>query len=228
MVVEALAPALPEKPEALAWPDKARAVKIVDQVSYDLATGMLGDVVALRKSIVDDFAEPKKKAFEAHRAVVAQETRYLQPLQEAEQILKRSIGDFAAEQERLRRAEEERLKQEAIKREQEERLAAAVDAEQSGATAEEVEAVLEVPAFTAAAVIAQPTYSKAQGVSTREVWSAQVVNVRMLCRAVADGVIAENVITPNMTALNGLARSLKSGFQVPGVKAVRTNTVAVR
>lgn len=57
---------------------------------------------------------------------------------------------------------------------------------------------------------------KVEGVSHRKLYKAKVVNLRELARAVADGAVPESYIEPGQTVLNGVARSLKEAFNVPG------------
>jgi len=66
-----------------------------------------------------------------------------------------------------------------------------------------------------------PTFTKTKGFSSRENWSAEVTDIKALCRAVADGKTAENLVGANMPALNQMARAMKQAFNVPGVRAVK-------
>jgi hypothetical protein len=56
----------------------------------------------------------------------------------------------------------------------------------------------------------------------KDSWSAQVINLRALCLAVAEGAAPEELVMPNQVALNFLARSAKSTLTIPGVAAVNT------
>ncbi|NBW10803.1 MAG: hypothetical protein EBR82_22525 [Caulobacteraceae bacterium] len=113
----------PQFPEALTWPEKAKAIAITDQPSYDLAAGMKLDLTALRKKIVEEFAPMKEAAHKAHKAITSKEAEYLAPLVEAEGLLVAGLKRFMAEQERIRQehqraieAEQRRLEEEDRKR----------------------------------------------------------------------------------------------------------------
>lgn len=212
---------------ALSWPEKAKAVVVKDQAGYDNAVAMGQDVVTLRKEIEKEFADPKKKAFEAHRAITAMEKKYLDPLVQAETILKDSIRKFTAEQERIRLENERILREQQARMEEEARLAAAVEAEQAGATEAEVQAVIEEPVYVAP-VIAAPTFAKASGTSNPVTWSAQVVDMKKLCAEIAAGRQPETLLVPNQPVLNKMAVALKSALSIPGVKAVSTQGVRFR
>lgn len=164
----------PAFPEALTWPQRAKALTVADAAGYAVAADMKLNLAALRKKIVEEFAPMKEAAHRAHKAITTKEAEYLKPITEAEGIVASAIKAFIAEQERLRRieqarleaearkaAEEARLKQEAeakvirdeeirlhaeaVERENTERLRLALAAEASGATADVVDAVLAVP-----------------------------------------------------------------------------------
>jgi hypothetical protein len=163
----------------------------------------------------------------------------------AEQRRKEEEARRLAALEAQRREEEARRKaalalEEQRRKEEEARLKAAVKAEERGAapevvqaileqppsiTTEEVQAVIETPVYVAPRPV-QPSFKAASGVVTRETWRAEVTSIRELCKAIAEGRASENFVTANMTALNQVARAMKTTFNVPGVRAVPETGVA--
>lgn len=212
---------------ALSVRNEARALQIVDQSSYDLAAAKFGAVSALEKEIAGHYGPLKQKAFESHRAICSAENSMLLPVREAKQILSRSIGAWDAEQERKRQEEQRRLEEEARKRADEEALRSAVEAEEVGATEEEVEAVLSTPAPMMRAQ-AGPTYVKASGVTTRELWTAELISLQVLVKAAAENPAYLPYLAANMPALNSAARAQKQAFRIPGVKATYQRIAAGR
>ena len=213
--------------KALTWPETARAIKIVDQDTYSHAAMLLVDIASLEKEIVDHHKPIKAAAFAAHKAATAAEKRLLDPLTEAKQIVKRAVGTWEDEQERIRREIERRAQEEARRQEEEMRLALAVQAEEAGATEETVAEIVEAPLSMPAPVVPM-TFDRTKGVTTSKRWSAQLMNLKQLCRAVADGTVSTELVQPNMTALNAMARAMKSTMNIPGVRAVTETSVAVR
>jgi len=202
---------------ALAVRDEVTVLKIVDQATYDLAADKFRAAANIEKQIKDHHAPLKKKAHEAHKAICDAETKLLKPVIEAKTFLSRIIGEWDTEQERIRQAEQRRLEEEARRLADEEALESAIDAEQNGADAEEIEAVLSSSA-PVQKVTAAPTYNKS--VSTRENWSAQVISLRELVKAAAANPAYLCYLQPNESVLNAAARSQKNVFAVPGCKAV--------
>ena len=233
------------------------------------------------------FADPKKKAHEAHKAIVSAEKKHLDPLLAADKILKDKMVAWKEEQERIRKAEEERIRREreeeerkrreALEKElaekrriEEERLAkeraeaeavrkkaedealekarkleeagakeeaeralkrAAAQAELDRIMAETREAerkleaareeerlreIAEAPVYVPEVIL--PPAPKVSGFSTAKIWSAEVKDLRLLCRAVADGKVSTEAVLPNMVFLNRIAKAHKTeDFGYPGV-----------
>lgn len=203
---------------ALSIRDEARSIHIKDQETYNTAAVKFNAVSALEREITGHYAPMKQKAHEAHKAICEAEKTMLGPVQEAKRILSRSIGAWDAEQERKRQEEQRRLEAEARRIAEEEALAAAVEVEQAGASPEEVEAVLSTPAPIMRPTAA-PTYERASTVSTREMWSAELVSLQALVKAAAANPAYLPYLQANQTALNATARAQKAAFSVPGVKA---------
>jgi len=151
-----------------------------------------------------------------------------------------------AEEDRLRKIEEERITEERRKEqerleaerkvEEDRLLAEAIAAEERG-DKETAEILTEAAATTSgnfrqesAALAQEPIYVPPVVVPTevpkreggpvyREVWAAEVVDIKALCMAVATGKASTEYVTGNMVALNRMAVALKGTMNVPGVKS---------
>jgi hypothetical protein len=212
---------------AMTWPAKARGVVITDQHSYDAAAEMVIGIKRLRKEVADSYDPVIQSAYKAHRAAVAAKKKIDGPLEEAEAILKGGLTKWNQAQERLRLEAERRAREEQWRMEQELRLARATELADLGAPEEVVSDILDTR-VEMPAPIAAPTFTKAEGVSSRETWRAEVFDVVALCKAIAEGKVPANLIEPNMPALNGMARALKEALNIPGVKAIKDSVVQVR
>jgi len=213
---------------ALSWPAKAQTIAITNQVSYDDAAEFIVRIVGLRKQVIEHHAPVKTATYKAHKEAVAAEKKLLDPLRQAETIINRAISEWDAKQELIRMEEQRKLEAAQRKADDDARLALAQEAEENGATEETVDEILETPVVVPA-IVAAPTYQKSSNISnTIKRWRAEVVDIKALCRAIGDGKAPSNLVLPNMTALNGLARALKESFNTPGCKAVTDSSVSVR
>lgn len=84
-----------------------------------------------------------------------------------------------------------------------------------------VEALSEEAANVVAAPVAVTTAvaPKVAGISTKQVWKARIVDLPALVKFVAANPQFANLLEPNITAINGLAKSLKDQMNVDGVEA---------
>lgn len=204
---------------------KVTSIHIADQSSYQMAVEYAKGIKAVGKDIEMFCEDGIKSAHATWKTLLATRDEKLKPLQEAERILKGKMVQFTEEEERKRKIEEARIREELRKREEEARLAQAVELEAEGRS-EEAMQVIEAPVYAPAVTL--PKVEQPKGVSYREVWSAQVTDLKALCRAVVEGRVPEAAITPNMTVLNQQARSLKSALNWPGVKVISEKTAALR
>lgn len=240
--------------KALSIVDQAKAVVVTDAKTYTAAGMMWKAIKDMMKEVDDTFDGIIKKAHEAHKEAIAKKAKYYQPLDLASRQVKKLMSDYDLEQERIRRAEEERLaaiaraEEEARRKAEQERLEAerkaeedrllaeAVAAEARGdketadaltAAAEEsneqikevAAAIAQEPIYVAPVVVPKTTPKMAGGPVYREVWAAEVVDIKALCMAVATGKASTECVSGNMVALNRMAVALKGTMNIPGVKA---------
>lgn len=108
---------------------QASAIIILSKDGYEGAMNFLRDIKIVSKNITNYWAEPKQKSNEAWKAIVAKEKAMLEPLAQAEVLVKQKMGVYVEEQKRIemeiqkkqeeaRRIEATRLMEEAAKAEQ--------------------------------------------------------------------------------------------------------------
>lgn len=206
--------------------EQAQTVAILNNEAFLVANDLDAGLTAMEREIVAFFREPKQKAHEAHKSIVAAEAKALDPVKRARDLLKPKIGNYLREQERIRQEQERKLQEEARLREEEQRIAEAAELEKQGKR-EEAEAVISepiiVPTVTAPRVVPQ-----VKGLSMRENWKAQLVDLRALVKAVAEGKVPIQALCANEVFLNGQARAMKGDLNYPGVKAVSDVGIARR
>lgn len=208
--------------------ERARAIEIHDQDTAERAAELGRAIKDLRAEAEAHHRPVIQAALEAHRKALEAFRRIDEPLRIAEAEIKRRLSAWNAEQERLRLEAEHRA------REQAERLAAeALEAqieamEASGAPAQVVQAVIrsaEAMPVIAPRVAAPP---KPQGVATRKTYRAHVTSLIDLVRWVAANPSHENLLQPNQSALNALARAQGGTLAISGVRVVVEESIAIR
>jgi hypothetical protein len=92
------------------------------------------------------------------------------------------------------------------------------------------EALAEQSANVMVAPIAIVTQAapKVAGISTRQVWKAEVFDKAAFIKYVAANPQYLNLLDVNITAVNGMAKSLKDQMNIDGVRAVSESQIASR
>jgi hypothetical protein len=197
---------------------------VVDQESYQAAAEFLVGVKGRAKQVTEYWAGPKEKAHAAHRDIVAKEKAMLQPLKDAETVIKGAMAVYQREVERERM----RMEAEARRKQQEERdrlLAQAIEAQESGdhMCANVSLAMAEMVEDMPAASVSAPA-PKAAGISMRMAWKARVINPAI----VPVSVIGVEIRPIDMRALEGIARLTKGTAAIPGVEFYEDSIISAR
>ncbi len=226
------APVIPMPPQqelqrkATQWTELARDFKIADKATYELAAEHLQTIKGLQAEADKTFDPIIRKAHEAHKEALAQKKRINDPLLQAESLLKSTMGAYVREQERKRQEEERRLREQQERLAAEQREAEIEEAEAAGASVEEVAAIAEAPLRYAPVIVTQPP--RTAGISSREIWKAEITSMQALVKFVAANPQYLNLLQANTAAIGGLARSLKSTMHIPGIRVYSEANIAAR
>lgn len=204
---------------------EAKAFRISSQEQYIASAGRLQNIKALQKKVADAFDPHIKRAYDAHKALVAEKNTHLSPLTEAEGHIKRAVLAYTLAEEAKRREAEAKLQEEARK-EREKLEAQAAKAAEKGKT--EKAAALQERASAVVAPIVAPSMPKVSGISTRITYKAEVTSKITLLKAIVEGKVPLVAVDINMAFLNTQARALKETLEYPGVKVVQETGLASR
>src|SRR3990167_1177536 len=195
---------------------QAKGLRITSQQSY-VSAAEIGQAINARIRAIKDYFAPMKRKIDAAKAeILTKEKAALLPLQTFLSTVDRQMISWDDEQERKRREAERKLHEEAQRKAQE--LAEASD---DPDTAKEI-----ISASPPVIVPKKTPQIENQHFQTR--WSADVTDLKALALAVGQGKQPLTLIFANLPVLNGLARSLKTAMNVPGVKPVEDRNVSRR
>src|SRR6266404_2508470 len=198
-------------------------IEITSQETYDrVALFLVKTVQPFRKRWADYWAEPKRLAWEAHKAIVAKFNEGDEKAEQLEKAIKLEIRKWDDFQEKLRQ-ERQRAEQRAL----EEREAQAAVAEEEGAPPAEIEAIVSAPSIAVAEPVPE-TYQKVTGISRRDNYKCRVVDIKKLCAAIAKGTVPSNYVLPNEQVLNARARADKGTLNLPGCVPYNDATITGR
>jgi hypothetical protein len=190
--------------------------------------GRLRAEVRARERAIEEWFKPHKQNLDrTKRALLEEEKRVLSKYEQPRSIIDQKLAAYHKEQERLRQEAIARALEEERRREEAERARLRAEAEARGdqeavARAETAPILLEP---VATPIVSQPKLSRTAFVEHDR---AECYDIRALCRAVADGSVPSDLVLPNQSRLNALARALKSAFRVPGCRIVKQTMVRSR
>lgn len=196
----------------------ANSLVVVSDEGFVQGGNMLSTIKSVSKVIDNEFAEPVKKAHEAHKAMVALRDRALAPFKQAEAIIKGKLARYQADQQEKRRVEAERLAAEARKKAEEEQMKAAEKAMDSGdlAKAEQLLNAPVVPAVTQAITAEAP---KLAGISFREDFDFVVEDVDAIPR---------EYMTPDVQMIRRVVKAQGKVCRIPGIRVIAKQVVAAK
>lgn len=192
---------------------------ITKQQEAALTVNYLGKVKDVRAQIKDFFKPDIEKAHALHKSLLAKMKGVDAPVADVETLCRRMLTDWQAAKRQRQVEEQRRLDAEA-------RQKALREARQNG-DKETHQAILKHEMPVVSNKVAEAP-QKLDGISTREYWSAEVVDLKALCKAVASGACPAEYIEANMKVLNGVMRSTKGQMQIPGVRAIKKEGIAAR
>ena len=204
---------------------QANEIKIVTDDDFAFAGQATRNVKTAQKK-VEEFWEPMRAStYAAYKAVTDHKKMMLDPLKNAESILKKKMSAYTMEQERKRKEEEERIRKMA-QEEMERMLAEATKAEEEGDlfTAEFAMAQAQVMDTMAATATVEKKQQKVDGVSTIKGWTIKSIDLSKLPCEFGGAIIRP----ADEKSIMQLIKSSKGRIQIPGVEFEETVNIAVR
>lgn len=183
------------------------------------ASEYLKKVREIRKRIAEFFRPDIDAAHKLHKSLMAKMNTIDDAPAGLESAYKRLLADW------------QNREQARIREEQEKRDAAARRAAQAQAILEGDSKLAKGIASGAVAVastsVVKPL-AKIAGVSSKQLWRAEVVDKLALVKAIAAGQFPLDWIDLDMSSLNAVIRSTKGVITIPGVKAIQETSIAAR
>ena len=203
---------------------QAETIIVSDQETFSRAGEFLKGVRLLANEVASTFDPIIDQANKTHKEALAQKKRFMEPLEQAETIVKRAVSVYFAAEEKKRLEVEAEAKK---------KLAEAAKIEDAGiALAEEAIAkgdqegamkVIETAAAVSQEIIAQvalpPKKPQYNGISGRKEWKFQVMDKAKL---------PMEYLVPDMAAIGKTVRALGDKARIPGIRVWQETGVSVR
>lgn len=213
------------------WTEQLRPIEvsvgklaITNDATLASAASLLVTVKEMKDNAEKHRVAEKEPFLKGGREVDARFNPAINWLKEQEDIIKRAVLDYQNEQERLRRAEQERLNAEAEARRAE--LLALAESEPDPEDANDLaeQAMLVVPDM------ATNTPTRVAGISGRKTWKAEVADMKAFVTFLAehpDSVYWE-LLTYDKVKLNQMATTFHDRLNIPGILVKQEGGLLVR
>ncbi len=203
----------------------ANGVVIHDDASYAQAAAITKTIKQMQKKVKDYWEPLRVSAKKTYDDVLGKKKRMMDPLEQAEKILKKKMGTYTAAKERERREREEAVRK-AAQAETDRKLAEAAEAERNGDLigAEMAMAEAEIMDDAAVSISVASKAPKVEGVSTTKNWEIKSIDISKVPVELA-GVLLRPV---DEKAALRLIRASKGTIQIPGIEYEETYAVSIR
>jgi len=213
------------------WTEQLRPIEmsvgklaITNDATLASAASLLVTVKEMKDSAEKHRVAEKEPFLKGGREVDARFNPAIDWLKAQEDIIKRAVLNYQNEQERLRRAEQERLNAEAEARRAE--LLALAESEPDPEDAQDFaeQAMLVVPD------VATTTPARVAGISGRKTWKAEVTDMKAFVAFLVEHPDAMywELLTYDAVKLNQMARMLGEKLVIPGILVKQEGGLTVR
>ncbi len=203
----------------------AKTFVIDSPIMYEMAGEELKTIKAKFKELEDRRKKITAPMDKAKKEVMDLFRKPLEMLEQAEAALKRTMLDYTSEQRRIA-AEAQRKAEEAAANERKRMAEQAQAAERTGDVATSVALTAASEMIVAPTVQMEP--AKVGGISTRTIWSATVTDKIAYLKHVIDHPELLDTIDISMKPLNQMASALKDKLNIPGIRAVSSESMSAR
>src|SRR3990167_6029103 len=197
-------------------------VKVADAESFERGSAALRTIKEFLRRVAELFDPIDAAQIAARKTTIAQRKSLEDKPKALELAQKAELVAYDRRQEAIRREAEAVAERERKRIEEDARIQAALEAESRG-EAKVAEAILEAPhpptpVFAPPAIV--PEAPKAEGLSFRSNFRAEVSDLALLVTAVAAGEAPIRAPPPKLPMLNQMARAMKQELRLPGVRVV--------
>lgn len=204
---------------------KALSLKVTTNKEYQQASDILKDLKARGKALEEKRKAITKPMDDAKKATMEMFRPAVDAIKNCETKLKESMAGFVREQERI--AAEAQAKAAEKARKEQERLQARADKARESGKEEKAE-LLEQQACSVVPAVSSSQTPQAKGAHSRKIWKAKLIDKMELIKAVAEGKASPELLDFNESVANGLAKSLKTGLNIPGLESYQDISIASR
>lgn len=208
--------------------DELRAIVTRKKQIEELRMSLTRPLDESKKRIMDLFRNPTERLEQAESLLRKGITVY----QQAERAKQDALRREAEEKQRLEREAQRKLEEAARLEAEAARASGDLEAAQAAqAVQEKIQEAIELAEVAPLLPVAEA--QKVVGISSRQNWKAEVLNIGDLVKAAAIGIDKGDhtllaLLSVNTVALNQIAKALKAQANIPGVRVYAEESLSVR
>jgi DNA repair photolyase len=197
----------------------AKAVVVSSAAERAIAIGIIKSCKEKREAVVAFFKDSKQKAHETWKAIVANEKSFTDKLDVYEKSARQAIGVFDDNLERVRVAEEARVKAAAEVEAKKNRRALEFAAAHTKDVDKKAELLDQAAAVQADFISVPSKVEKQAGESSRKTWKYRIIDINAVPRP---------YLMENDAMLKALATSQKEKAKVDGIKFYYETSLSIK
>jgi len=185
---------------------------ITSQDQYEKAAGLLLAVKKMKKQVHDFFDPLVEKTRAAWKESLEKRDNQLEPVEYAENIVKKKIKKYENEQEQKRQEAEreaQRKADEQARKERERLQKRAEKAAEKGKEEKAADLMDQAAEVAPPPVTVEPTINRVKNLGITRVWKYKIEN---------EDLIPREYMTPDLPAIGKVVRALKQNVNIPGVR----------
>lgn len=219
MATAELVPVTEIQKNVLTTKEYAESIAVESAEQYTEACDFVKSIAKTRKEVEETFGPIKKKQHEAWKEAVAQENKFLIPLDAATLTVRSKISKYLAAEEAKRKEQEAQERERARVQAEEQALAEASELERQGNTAEAEQVIEQAAVAPPPVVIVPKTVPKQEGITTRVIWKFRVTDSAKVPR---------EYMSVDESKIGQVVRAMKGSANIPGVEVYSEDSVVVR
>lgn len=204
---------------------KAQNLEIENDYDFQVVSEFTRGIKSMEKKVKNYWEPMRVSTKKAYDDVISHKKEMLEPLENAERIIKEKMADYTLELRRKQREKEEELKKLA-QVEVDKKLDEAMELQANGdvSGAEYAMAEAEVMDGIATTSISTNVKPKADGISMTKTWKITSIDLS----EVPDEINGALIRPVDMSAVMTLIKASKGSIEIPGIKFEESVTVNVR
>jgi len=198
--------------------EQANTLVVTTADQYEYAGSFLKQIKNTQGRVAEYWGPLKNRAYDTWKQITSKEKEMLDPLKESENWVKVKMLNFQRIEEQNRLEEQRKLQAQAEEKARRERERLIKEAEKLKTPELKEQRLAEAEMVEAPVITVHKETPKVEGISTRKIWKAEVIDKRNFIVAALNDENLLAYIQIDQSALNKVASATKGAIKYPGIR----------